>query len=78
MIEDQEDHDKCMIPNHNFKETLICFHHFSDPIRVRQQIYSMVDDHIQFANSILQNHKFSIGIGNRKIIRLIADRIKVD
>ena len=37
----------------------------------------MVDDHIQFANSILQNHKFSIGIGNRKIIRLIANRIKV-
>ena len=48
-----------------------------DAIRIRQQIYDMVDDHIQFANSILQMHKFSIGIGNRKSIRLIAKRIKV-
>ena len=48
-----------------------------DPIRIRQQIYDMVDDHVQFANSILQKQQFSMGSGSRKIIRLITRRIKV-
>ena len=48
-----------------------------DPIRIRQKIYDMVDDHVQFANSILQKEQFSMGSGSRKIIRLITKRIKV-
>ena len=48
-----------------------------DPIRIRQQIYDMVDDHVQFANSILQKQQFSMGSGSRKVIRLINRRIKV-
>ena len=48
-----------------------------DSIRIRQKIYDMVDDHVQFANSILQKQQFSMGSGSRKIIRLITRRIKV-